>query len=146
MASSSQEESSSSTSSSSTPTPTIEELVHTQVNYMKLIAGHGEDAHIFIVDETTVTQFSKAIDELVKIGRDLNEMSHSPSSSSSKTTQYETVEFRELPWKAVENCVRNNYWKKRWRYEIKDSVVSEPMPPGREEALWSMIAANELRA
>jgi hypothetical protein len=127
------------------------------IQYIKIISGEGEDQQIFILDKDAAMRFSSTISDLFNIGDQMKEMGVQddpsfPSSSSSSTSPPSSLiphdaflEFRELPGRALEICIKFFYWKKRWQNVVIERIPDFPLPADRNIGLHTLIAANELR-
>ncbi len=97
------------------------------VEYFKVTAEEGDDQHIFIIDKDAAMRFSSTISDLMGIqdamqGHLLVDdppcCSSSSSQQSSLIKNTDVVEFREIPTRALETCIKFFYWKKRWAHVV----------------------------
>ena len=130
-------------SSESTPViPNPKPLFTTDpVEYIKLTSEEGENQHVFIIDKDAALRYSSTIKDLLGIAQDMKDL-NDPSTSAGPEMN---IEFREIPTRALEVCVKFFYWKKRWANVVTERIPEFPLPTDKNIALNTLVAANELR-
>ena len=101
------------------------------IDYIKLTSEEGPDQHIFIVDKDAAVRYSSTIKDLINISQEMEKgglQDDQAASSSSAVADLHPIEFREIPMRALETCVKFFYWKKRWANVVTERIPDFPLP------------------
>jgi hypothetical protein len=108
------------------------------IDYLKIIAGEGEDQHVFIIDKDAAVKYSSTVRDMLSIGAEL------PTGTSDDSSIPE-LEFRDYPMKSIEVAIQFFYWKKRWANVVVERIPDFPLPTDKNVALNTLVVANELQ-